>query len=240
MNPLPDFGTTLEPYGIPTKSECLKFPNFVLKVFPGEIIRGCIWSLVSHIMTVSPAATSLADDHIEVCGKISADKNRSEQSAYGRDQIWRELELESELVWVARILINKWPVTLLIKSLSTPIISPLSLPHERRNAKRVFQWAYISSGRPWSYSLSFSWNSRLFPRGELHPLKKLWAANIQLQARWIYMTDSVTELLGTYPQQLGQCTGFTLGTGFEPHELIGKPSLELVHPDEFPRVRQLH
>ncbi|TEB40189.1 hypothetical protein FA13DRAFT_1597192, partial [Coprinellus micaceus] len=43
------------------------------------------------------------------------------------------------------------------------------------------------------------------------------------EARWLYMTDSVIDLLG-----------------FEPKELIGRPSLELVHPDEFPRVRQLH
>ncbi|KAF5360560.1 hypothetical protein D9756_005056 [Leucocoprinus leucothites] len=43
------------------------------------------------------------------------------------------------------------------------------------------------------------------------------------EARWIYMTDSVSDLLG-----------------FEPHELVGRPSLELVHPDEFGRVRQLH
>ncbi|TFK33043.1 hypothetical protein BDQ12DRAFT_691745 [Crucibulum laeve] len=43
------------------------------------------------------------------------------------------------------------------------------------------------------------------------------------EARWLYMSSSVTELLG-----------------FEPRELIGQPSLELVHPDEFPRIRQLH
>ncbi|KAF9485756.1 hypothetical protein BDN70DRAFT_847141 [Pholiota conissans] len=43
------------------------------------------------------------------------------------------------------------------------------------------------------------------------------------KARWLFMTESVTDLLG-----------------FEPHELIGRPSLELVHPDEFPRVKQLH
>ncbi|KDR82963.1 hypothetical protein GALMADRAFT_238670 [Galerina marginata CBS 339.88] len=43
------------------------------------------------------------------------------------------------------------------------------------------------------------------------------------EAKWLFMTESVTELLG-----------------FEPHELIGRPSLELVHPDEFPRVKQLH
>ncbi|KAL1705454.1 hypothetical protein EV121DRAFT_279590 [Schizophyllum commune] len=43
------------------------------------------------------------------------------------------------------------------------------------------------------------------------------------QARWIYMTDSVTDLLG-----------------WEPRELVGRPSLELVHPDEFLRVRKLH
>ncbi|GLB38650.1 putative PAS fold [Lyophyllum shimeji] len=43
------------------------------------------------------------------------------------------------------------------------------------------------------------------------------------QARWLFMTHSVTDLLG-----------------YEPHELIGRPSLELVHPDEFPRVKQVH
>ncbi|PFH49960.1 hypothetical protein AMATHDRAFT_62125 [Amanita thiersii Skay4041] len=43
------------------------------------------------------------------------------------------------------------------------------------------------------------------------------------EAKWIYMTPSVTDLLG-----------------YEPNELIGKPSLPLVHPDEYPRVKQLH
>jgi hypothetical protein len=43
------------------------------------------------------------------------------------------------------------------------------------------------------------------------------------EARWIFLTDSVADLLG-----------------YEPHELVGKPSLQLVHPDEFPRVKQMH
>ncbi|KIK69812.1 hypothetical protein GYMLUDRAFT_187197 [Collybiopsis luxurians FD-317 M1] len=43
------------------------------------------------------------------------------------------------------------------------------------------------------------------------------------EARWLYMTPSVTDLLG-----------------YEPHELRGRPSLELVHPDETARVRKLH
>ncbi|KAL4250589.1 PAS domain-containing protein [Abortiporus biennis] len=42
-------------------------------------------------------------------------------------------------------------------------------------------------------------------------------------AHWVYASESVSDLLG-----------------FEPHELIGRPSLELVHPDEFPQVRGLH
>ena len=29
-------------------------------------------------------------------------------------------------------------------------------------------------------------------------------------------------------------------TGYEPHELIGTPSLNLVHPDEFSEVKELH
>ncbi|KAF5377880.1 hypothetical protein D9615_006673 [Tricholomella constricta] len=43
------------------------------------------------------------------------------------------------------------------------------------------------------------------------------------QARWLFMTQSVTDLLG-----------------YEPHELYGRPSLDLVHPDEYPRVKQIH
>jgi len=42
-------------------------------------------------------------------------------------------------------------------------------------------------------------------------------------ARWLFVTSSVSDLLG-----------------FEPHELIGTPSLELTHPDEFPQVKQMH
>ncbi|KAH8104614.1 hypothetical protein BXZ70DRAFT_598855 [Cristinia sonorae] len=42
-------------------------------------------------------------------------------------------------------------------------------------------------------------------------------------ARWLYASESVQDLLG-----------------FEPHELISKPSLDLVHPDEFPQIRALH
>ncbi|KAF8229637.1 hypothetical protein L208DRAFT_1401789 [Tricholoma matsutake] len=43
------------------------------------------------------------------------------------------------------------------------------------------------------------------------------------QAKWLFMTHSVQDLLG-----------------YERTELIGKPSLELVHPDEYPKVKQLH
>ncbi|KAF8885703.1 hypothetical protein CPB84DRAFT_1685300, partial [Gymnopilus junonius] len=49
------------------------------------------------------------------------------------------------------------------------------------------------------------------------------AVDFSQEARWLFMTDSVSDLLG-----------------FEPGELIGQPSLDLVHPDEFPRVRQIH
>ncbi|KAN0118617.1 hypothetical protein V8E52_005040 [Russula decolorans] len=42
-------------------------------------------------------------------------------------------------------------------------------------------------------------------------------------ARWVFMTESVSELLG-----------------YEPHELVGSPSLDLVHPDEFRDVKSLH
>ncbi|KIJ64617.1 hypothetical protein HYDPIDRAFT_28552 [Hydnomerulius pinastri MD-312] len=42
-------------------------------------------------------------------------------------------------------------------------------------------------------------------------------------ARWVFVTESVTELLG-----------------YEPRDVIGRPALDIVHPDEFPTVRQLH
>ncbi|KAL1760246.1 hypothetical protein FB107DRAFT_287083 [Schizophyllum commune] len=55
------------------------------------------------------------------------------------------------------------------------------------------------------------------------PQLGLGIVDFSQEARWIYMTDSVTDLLG-----------------WEPRELVGRPSLELVHPDEFLRVRKLH
>ncbi|KAI0333724.1 hypothetical protein GY45DRAFT_232255 [Cubamyces sp. BRFM 1775] len=42
-------------------------------------------------------------------------------------------------------------------------------------------------------------------------------------ANWVYCSESVYDLLG-----------------YEPHELIGTPSLNLVHPDEFSEVKELH
>ncbi|KAM6494432.1 hypothetical protein JOM56_010793 [Amanita muscaria] len=43
------------------------------------------------------------------------------------------------------------------------------------------------------------------------------------EAKWLFLSDSVAELLG-----------------YEPGELIGRPSLNLVHPDEYIRIKQLH
>ncbi|KAH7885455.1 hypothetical protein F5I97DRAFT_1937653 [Phlebopus sp. FC_14] len=42
-------------------------------------------------------------------------------------------------------------------------------------------------------------------------------------ARWLFASESLSELLG-----------------YEPRDVIGTPALELVHPDEFPAIRQLH
>lgn len=53
------------------------------------------------------------------------------------------------------------------------------------------------------------------------------------------MTDSVTDLLGLLPY-LFFILLLPFNPGFEPHELVGRPSLELVHPDELGRVKQLH
>ncbi|TDL22159.1 hypothetical protein BD410DRAFT_723382, partial [Rickenella mellea] len=43
------------------------------------------------------------------------------------------------------------------------------------------------------------------------------------KARWLFSTESVSDLLG-----------------FEPHEIIGKPSMDLVHPDEYGAIEKLH
>ncbi|KAG5646008.1 hypothetical protein DXG03_004610 [Asterophora parasitica] len=43
------------------------------------------------------------------------------------------------------------------------------------------------------------------------------------EAKWLFVTSSVAELLG-----------------YEPHELLNRSSLELVHPDEFGRVKRIH
>ncbi|OAX41657.1 hypothetical protein K503DRAFT_712141 [Rhizopogon vinicolor AM-OR11-026] len=43
------------------------------------------------------------------------------------------------------------------------------------------------------------------------------------EAHWLYLTESVSDLLG-----------------FEPRELIGRSGMELVHPDEFAQVKQMH
>ncbi|KAI0074039.1 hypothetical protein K474DRAFT_1710183 [Panus rudis PR-1116 ss-1] len=40
---------------------------------------------------------------------------------------------------------------------------------------------------------------------------------------WVYISESVQDLLG-----------------FEPRELVGRSALELAHPDEFPQLRRLH
>jgi hypothetical protein len=53
------------------------------------------------------------------------------------------------------------------------------------------------------------------------------------------MTESVSELLGEYhPCSLQEI--HLAYTGYEPHELVGTPSLDLVHPDEYRDVKSLH
>jgi hypothetical protein len=60
-----------------------------------------------------------------------------------------------------------------------------------------------------------------------------------LQARWVFMTESVSELLGE-PPHFPSMKSTQVHTGYEPHELVGTPSLDLVHPDEFRDVKSLH
>ena len=53
------------------------------------------------------------------------------------------------------------------------------------------------------------------------------------------MTESVSELLGQ-PHHATSRKSTKVQTGYEPHELVGTPSLDLVHPDEFRDVKSLH
>ncbi len=68
------------------------------------------------------------------------------------------------------------------------------------------------------------------------------------QANWVYCSESVYDLLGAHLRSQCQSrsrarTKYPLilfSSGFEPHELIGTSSLNLVHPDEFSEVKELH
>ncbi|KAG6836080.1 hypothetical protein H0H93_011586 [Arthromyces matolae] len=62
------------------------------------------------------------------------------------------------------------------------------------------------------------------------------------KAKWLYMTPSVYDLLGmmNYHPISDLDLSSALCTGYEPPELVGRPSLELVHPDELEKVRRIH
>ncbi len=42
-------------------------------------------------------------------------------------------------------------------------------------------------------------------------------------AKWLFMTESITELLGESPLIAAPISLLTIGAGFEPHELIARP-----------------
>jgi hypothetical protein len=54
-------------------------------------------------------------------------------------------------------------------------------------------------------------------------LNSRWLHLLLSQAKWLYASRSVKELLG-----------------YEPEELVGKPSIDLTHPDESAAVQRLH
>ncbi|KAF9465271.1 hypothetical protein BDZ94DRAFT_1214751 [Collybia nuda] len=60
---------------------------------------------------------------------------------------------------------------------------------------------------------------------DTHPpgLSFIGIVDFSEKAKWLFLTESVSDLLG-----------------YEPRELVGRPSLELVHPDEYTRTKQLH
>lgn len=64
--------------------------------------------------------------------------------------------------------------------------------------------------------------------------------DISLQATWVYMTESVKDLLGEAPLCSLQDPLLTLVVGYNTGDLIGHSSISLVHPDETDRLRQLH
>jgi hypothetical protein len=61
-----------------------------------------------------------------------------------------------------------------------------------------------------------------------------------MQARWLFLTESVSDLLGEDCYALHLHSPLKISAGYEPRELVGRPSLELVHPDEYTRTKQLH
>ncbi|OJA20196.1 hypothetical protein AZE42_04618 [Rhizopogon vesiculosus] len=54
-------------------------------------------------------------------------------------------------------------------------------------------------------------------------MHQVFIVDFSEEAHWLYLTESVSDLLG-----------------FEPRELIGRSGMELVHPDEFAQVKQMH
>ena len=59
------------------------------------------------------------------------------------------------------------------------------------------------------------------------------------QPTWKFVSESVSDLLGVFYVALSADLRLT-GTGFEPQDLIGRPFMELVHPDEYTQVEQLN
>jgi hypothetical protein len=66
-------------------------------------------------------------------------------------------------------------------------------------------------------------------------------AVISEQVRWLFVTESITELLGmmSFVMCSPPCSCVS-SSGYEPRDVIGRPALELVHPEEFPAIRRLH
>lgn len=90
-----------------------------------------------------------------------------------------------------------------------------------------------------------SWNCGLHRAGKgarWALVHAVLANHIPPQAKWLYLSESVVDLLGASDVVflLHFCNDTDRIAGWEPADLIGTPSLNLVHPDEYDQVKAMH
>lgn len=56
----------------------------------------------------------------------------------------------------------------------------------------------------------------------------------------LYLSPSLTEVLGKIQQEVSSCCANFIFVGYEPRDIIGTSSFDWIHPDEVEAARKLH